>query len=328
MSNTQGNAQKSRFATFVVPAIKDLWSQFGWIVGLLLAGFLAAGYLYHEQTIRDLENQNRQLQGKLSDAERKMQEANQSLGISKSQLESKEKLLQDYQAADLTLRRDLDEFQRKYDLQLQSFSKVIADLQGSTHGGNVHVTPSPDTKEIAFEWWDPLHRFHLSTKNIFGPAEDFLFTYHQTFAVEAVILRQKPKNGVLEVQSVQLNELDSHGNVISKATIDPTKSVFKYAPGPGPSAGLAQQFLLGLTSSMEPELTYEPFHFAKDTVGFGASVFGNKELQAAGLTATWYPAIGSLQSRLGFGLTMGYSSDRKIVGRLVVSIPVATLGGQ
>lgn len=300
-------------------------SRWPYVLTLLLALLAVSAILFSGNQYKHSREVERQIRGELSQKERELQAAESDIGKLKSELVHESDLRKEIEEMRGLDRKKLDDFQKRYDLMVAGVSKIMASLNGSSTGGaSTTTTPSPGV--LSFEWWDKYKRFHLMVPNIYGSSDDIKFSYDQRFAVEAVLFRQNPKDGVLQVMNASLLELDKDGNVINTAKIDLEKSKFSY------SASLLERekerrnsFNFGVTSSAEPIVTFEPRRFYHNSIGVGLGVFGTKSSAGAGIVGQWYPNIGWLQSEIAVGGMVGYSTKNTTEARIFVSIPVGAI---
>lgn len=116
---------------------------------------------------------------------------------------------------------------------------------------DVAVVPNPGValptpnQTIRYEWQDGHKRFHLIDTNILVPG-NATFTSQQQFNLTGVILKQN--GGDLKAQSLLLEEVDSTGIVVGKATL--ANATFNYAPEtPAKTSWFEPHALLGIGST-------------------------------------------------------------------------------
>src|SRR5574337_645015 len=159
------------------------------ILGALLLIF-AGGYFLGHKKVSELDTYNRQLQGQLSDQERALQKANSELGISNSELMTQKQLAIKLKSDNEKYNRQLQLFIKRYNLEIASRDKTIAELKQELSGGNSEVVVgndcnlnSPDNKcVLAYSWEDQYKRFKLADPNVFQKNNE-VFTSKQTFKI-------------------------------------------------------------------------------------------------------------------------------------------------
>jgi hypothetical protein len=198
-----------------------------WIALLLLVLASAAGgaYAYHRYRDADWERRyseyQRQLQGKLTDSEKQMQELNTQLGTAHSQLVTQATLDEKYRALLTSRDADFEQFRREHALALKSLSNSILALQEQERGGKEEaqeVPPAPTQPGapttpatrpvIAYEYSDAEGRFHLKDPDIWVQGDEDL-QLQQFFRVEGTVLQQQ--NGSLMTERIQLTEVSPEG---------------------------------------------------------------------------------------------------------------------
>jgi hypothetical protein len=223
---------------------------------LLVALGSAAGgaYAYHryrdaDWRRRDAEYQ-RQLQGKLTESEQRMQSLNTELGTARSRLVTQATLNEKYQAL-ITKNAEFEKYTREHGLSLQSLSDATFRLQQRGQGGTgtarVEPTPTPKPGEptaaspqvISYEFTDAQGRVHLKDPNIWVHGDEEL-QLEQLFRVEGTVLQQT--NGSLMTQRVQLQEVVAEGEgkyrVLAEAGLVDANFTYANAPGHEPPRGL------------------------------------------------------------------------------------------
>lgn len=306
------------WASGVLPPVK-------WVLLLLLLVAIG-GWVYSYFESQSNANAARQLRGEYTLKEVELLKAKAEIGQLQSTLTTQANLEKVYKASILGKDSELARLKKQYKLEVDSYTHTIAILQGHTSGGQSVATTKP-TGEVHLDWWDPLRRFHLQSENIFEPSS-FEFTYSQVFSIDMVVFKQPTKDGDLRVQSVQLNELNPKtGEVIQKAELDLSKSSFTFGPSTTVKSGPAQHFLVGLSGYAEPVVAWEPYRVFKSSLGFSLMGYRSKAGALVGAVGlNYYPSFSVLHSNLGFGVSVGYSSDHTMEYRAQVVFSILSIG--
>jgi len=294
-------------------------SQYVLVWGLAIA---VAYWLYQQRKVDPAyENAIRQLDGKFTEQEKQLMAAKQDLGQLQSTVATKDEMIKALKKSKLLDQAELNRQMKKFDVNIDTFATIVANLPGHTEGGISHATPHDDT--YAFSWVDEYDRFHLNTPDI-KKDDATKFDYNQWFLVEAVTFKQKPENGQIKVEDVRMAETDKSGNVIQNMVIDTSRSDFKFDIVPPNPPKQGQKFVAGFNSNAEFMGAWEPKRLFNGQMGWGPAVFGDKDHQYAGGEVTYYPKIGSTNFELGVGVSGGYGTGGKSAVRAHILFTVAT----
>ena len=285
---------------------------------------VVVGWWIYQWTEKDLayENSIRQLDGKFTEQEMELMRANESIGKLKSTLATKDEMLRELNKSKLLNTKELKRLQDEFDLEIDTFATIVANLDGYAEGGHGEAIPI-DGSSFAYKWVDEYDRFHLTVPNIRKDA-GIEFKYNQWFRVEAVTFKQQEEDGQIRVESVKMAETTKDGKVIKSLTIDADQSDFKFdiVPPNPPKQGM--KFVAGLSSNAELMAAWEPKRLFGGQFGWGPAVFGNKDAQYAGLELTYYPKFKKTNFEVGVGVSGGYGTGGESVVRAHVLITVAT----
>jgi hypothetical protein len=169
-----------------------------------------------------------------------IQEFDRKLGISDSNLRTKDDLVKKHKKELKALGKDFTKLTKKHKLDIQSRERTIAGLRGAVKGGNTSVTvstPSTSTGEftavievtkemcnnvaIAYQWEDEKQRFKLKDPDIFKE-NDESFEYSQHFEIKGYVFTDKTGN--IQVKKVELKE-------VSPVTRDGEETVYEEVDG-------------------------------------------------------------------------------------------------
>ncbi|QRO02059.1 hypothetical protein JRI60_25135 [Archangium violaceum] len=193
---------------------------------LLVIGSAAGGaYAYHRYKDADWERRDdeyqRQLQGKLTESEKQMQELNTQLSLARAQLVTQGTLEEKYQAQLTARDADFEKFRLEHALALKSISNAVFELRQQELGGTQTAreeppaptrpgepTIPPDQRAISYEFTDKEGRVHLEDPNIWVQGDEKL-QLAQFFRVEGTVLQQT--DGSLMTERVQLIEVAPEG---------------------------------------------------------------------------------------------------------------------
>jgi len=162
-----------------------------------------------------LQEYNRQLSGQLSDKERELQEANESLDVLKSEFVSQSELNKRLKAEKEGLSSEFNAFVKKHNLEIKSRDKTILSLKQQITDGTstVEITDSNSDFDcgvikhncvLSYSWTDKYHRFSLMDIDIFVPDNE-VFLSKQLFKVYGEVWKEK--NGNLKVRRLILKEV-------------------------------------------------------------------------------------------------------------------------
>lgn len=210
------------------------------IIPLLIIGGLVAANAYQYKQNDKVQTYNRQLEGNLTVVEKQLETANSEIGTLNSQLLDQKNLTAYWQKNKENTDKAFDAFKKKYNLEIASMDKTIADLEQQIHGGDTTVVvTNPDVCKdlskcvIEYSWQDTYHRFQLKDPNIFKKGDEN-FTANQTFKIYGEVWRQK--DGSLETRRLVLSEVHKNDKGdyenIPDAKAKIVSSDFKYTNPP------------------------------------------------------------------------------------------------
>jgi hypothetical protein len=188
---------------------------------VLLMGPSSVFMLYK---IRDLSDALKSAQNIIDAKEAGIQELNNKLKIADSDLLTKDALNKKYADELASLESDFKNIVKKYNLELESRDKVIAQLKGKVNGGTTTVAikesadsgatgDKPSTQVISYSWQDPAKRFKLTDPDIFTKDNES-FEYKQKVAVTGYVYTDL--TGELKIRKLTLQEVitDSTGKQV------------------------------------------------------------------------------------------------------------------
>jgi hypothetical protein len=189
-----------------------------------------------------LETYNRQLSGNLSAQEYKLQQANNKLGVSESELVTQQELAERLKKDKEEVDKEFEEFKEKHNLIIKSRDKTIASLKQKLKGGTTDVVVSEDEEGcggiedrcvISYNWADLYNRFQLTDPNIFEKDNE-IFESEQIFKIYGEIYEEK--DGSLQTRRLVLREVFKNENgeykPIPDAKADIVASKFQYSNAP------------------------------------------------------------------------------------------------
>jgi hypothetical protein len=188
---------------------------------VLLMG-LSSALMLHK--ISGLSDALKSAQNIIDAKEAGIQELNNKLKIADSDLLTKEALNKKYADELAGLESDFKNIVKKYNLELESRDKVIAQLKGKVNGGTTTVVikepadsgatgDKPSTQVISYSWQDPAKRFKLTDPDIFTKDNES-FEYKQKVAVTGYVYTDP--TGELKIRKLTLQEVitDSTGKQV------------------------------------------------------------------------------------------------------------------
>lgn len=203
---------------------------------VLLMG-LSSAFMLHK--INGLTDALTSAQNIIDAKEAGIQELNNKLKIADSDLLTKEALNKKYEDELASLESDFKSIVKKYNLELESRDKVIAQLRGKVSGGNTTVvikeptelTPDGDkpVQVISYSWRDKAQRFKLTDPDIFTKDNES-FEYKQQVAITGYVYTDK--TGELKIRKLTLQEVvtDSTGKKVpvDGSSIEVVDNKFEY----------------------------------------------------------------------------------------------------
>jgi hypothetical protein len=231
---------------------------FLWVlISLLVSG----GFFMRSCQMKEnerLQTYNRQLQGKLTDNERELQELNIGLGISRSKLVTQHDLIEQLKRDKQEVDKNFEEFKKKHDLQIKSRDITIARLRQKIDGGTTEVNiVQCDSLDdlgnciISYNWEDTLKRFRLEDPNIFQKNNE-IFRSEQIFKIYGEIWQQE--EGFLQTRRLILREMfknkEGEYKPIPNAKAKIVDSEFQYYNSPtiNPESSWKDLFKLRVTA--------------------------------------------------------------------------------
>ena len=185
---------------------------FPWaLVGLLVFGGGMLSKCQSDANAR-IQDYNRQLEGKLSDQEREMQQLNTALGLAKSELLTQKELSERYKKDREEIDEEFDKFVKKHNLEIASRDRTIAKLKQKIGGDGTAVVVAPNEEScknvekcvISYNWEDTLKRFKLTDPNIWESGDE-VFESEQVFKIYGEVFQQK--DGSLQTRRLVLREV-------------------------------------------------------------------------------------------------------------------------
>lgn len=189
---------------------KTLMAVLGALV--LLMGFSSA-FMLHK--ISGLSDALASAKNVIDAKEAGIQELNNKLKIADSDLVTKDVLNKKYEDELSKLESDFKKIVSKYNLELESRDKVIAQLKGKINGGNTTVVikdpTEPGTTDgekpgqvISYSWQDVSKRFKLTDPDIFTKDNE-TFEYKQQVSVTGYVYTDK--TGEVKIRKLTLQEV-------------------------------------------------------------------------------------------------------------------------
>ncbi|WP_224244335.1 hypothetical protein [Hyalangium gracile] len=168
---------------------------------LVIGSAVGGAYAYHHYKEADWQHRydeyQRQLQGKLTESEKHLQELNTKLDVAHGQLVTQGTLDEKYQALLTSRDTDFEKFRREHELALKSLSNAVFELRQQSKGGTATAREEPSTpaqpggplptgpvqKVISYEFTDKDGRIHLKDPDIWVQGDEEL-QVRQFFRVE------------------------------------------------------------------------------------------------------------------------------------------------
>lgn len=217
------------------------------LIGLLVGAFgthriLTAKYDRFKETYK------RQLDGKLTEQEQELQQANQQLNTVNSELVKEKDLRSFIEKQFQNAERETQQMKnliKKYKLNVESYLNTIAELQKTVEGGSGMATSafpcSLSQQPIPYNY--TLWHKNQTTRRIYLEDPDICkeggekITLNQIFSIKAVGYIQE--NGFLKTQQIWVDEIDPvTRETIDSLQVDVDASQFKYTaripPAPVP----------------------------------------------------------------------------------------------
>ena len=288
--------------------MKELLSALGnkyflWVfIALLIIGGLFIRSCQVEENER-LRTYNRQLEGQLTEKERELQKLNTELGVAKSELvtqkELAKRLKEDKEEVDIAFKK----FRKKYNLEIKSRDKTIAELKQKIAGGTtvVVVEGCDDINHcvISYGWEDTLGRFKLTDPNIFEKDNE-TFESNQVFKVYGEVWQQK--EGSLQIRRLILREVfknaDGEYEPIENAKAEIVDSKFEYHNPPAIDTEWTWKDLFRLRAIAVPSITMIPDP-GRLRLGVGLEFMSWKGLGINTHTAFDFEDASKIEQRIG-----------------------------
>ncbi len=170
----------------------------------------------------------RQMSGQLTEKEQQFQAANQSLGIAQSKLLKQSDLADQYKKDGIAASAEFEAYKKKYNVELQSYQRTIAQLQQQLKNGTTVVNatdprlstdPKPDSQfnkpidpaasKLSYSWNSGDGRFALDDQDVFTKNNE-TFTLHQNFRITGEVFRER--TGFLQTSRLILEEVVPDGS--------------------------------------------------------------------------------------------------------------------
>lgn len=191
----------------------------------VIGSAVAGAYVYHHYQTADWQRRydeyQRQLQGKLTESEQRMQALNTQLGLAHAQLTTQASLDEKYKARLTDRDEDFEKFRREHALALKSISNAVFALQQQEQGGTETAqeqppapprpgapSTAPARQVIAYEFTDKQGRVHLKDPDIWVQGDEEV-RFQQYFQVDGSVLQQT--DGSLMTERVLLTEVSPSG---------------------------------------------------------------------------------------------------------------------
>lgn len=155
----------------------------------------------------------RQVEGKLSEKEERLQGAHHNIGVMKSKLTTQKDLVDEWKNAKEERDEEFQKFVKEHNLKISSMDHTIASLKQKLKGGHTEVTIETSDKKcknigeqcvIKYQWKDTFNRFLLIDTNIFVKGDE-KFESNQVFKIYGEIYEQK--DGSLKTKRLVLREV-------------------------------------------------------------------------------------------------------------------------
>lgn len=330
----------------ILTTIKNLlkyWKALIFVPVLVLLVVLVA---YKHKQLTEAQQQlatyKRQVSGQLTQKEQQLEDANSSLGIAKSQFLQEQDLVKALQEDGVKNSAALEAYEKKFGLELDSYSKTIAILQEQLKGKSTTTISDPTTPPahdpqfnhlidpakdvLSYKWNSGDGRLALTDDNIFSSASNKQFSLSQSFRITAQVLREKV--GFLKTETLTMEEVVQDGKnsdgsikykVVGNAKI--VDSEFKYSEKP-PTDLHAKKGVFGLWGTISGNLGLingTTPHFLLGTgltfiqwqgLGLGVNLYlDTKTYQTSsfGLAATYRPTIKGTE--LNLAISAGIATE-------------------
>lgn len=173
---------------------------------------------------QELQLYKRQMSGVLTDKEKQLEQANNLLGLSQSQLMSQKDLAKAYEQENIKKNSDFEAFKKKHNIELESYQRSVANLRGRLKNKKSTVVTKhrrkitdqkpdaqfnhiidPVKEKIAYNWKSGDGRFELDDPDILVANSIKTFTLNQSFRITGEIYKEKI--GFLKTQRLSLEEV-------------------------------------------------------------------------------------------------------------------------
>jgi F0F1-type ATP synthase membrane subunit b/b' len=307
----------------LVPYLKYLVFG-GAIVFLLFLWHSKSNQLSQLQQALDLYH--RQMSGQLTDAEKKLESANNALGVAQSKMMEQSTLASAYKKENIQTSAEFEQFKKQYKLQLESYQRTIAQLQEQINSKNSTVIttnnprtatdPPPDEQfdhaidpkkeKLSYDWKSGDGRFELYDSDIFVANTTKTFTLSQHFRVTGEIYEERI--GFLRTQRLTLEEVvvdgkNSDGSVRYKVVgmAKVVDSKFNYTVA-SPDTWVPHKGIIGLWGVISGNLGFNNGLNPRFLLGTGLEVL---QWKGIGLGAQLYFDT-SVWKDSGFGIDLAY----------------------
>jgi hypothetical protein len=200
------------------------WKEYGAVtLVILFASLMTACFLMFSH-IRSLKHEINTAKIVLLAKESRIQEFDQALGISNSNLKKQTEINEKYNKEIQQFKKELEEKSKQLsmkDFQLKSYERTIATLQNNVTDGKVVISVDGEEKPItehttptlknviSYTWQDLNNRFKLIDKNIESLGDE-VFTYRQHFKITGMILSDP--SGAIQINKVSIREVIPESN--------------------------------------------------------------------------------------------------------------------
>lgn len=178
---------------------------------------------------QELQLYKRQMSGQLTDKEKALEQGNDALGVAQSKLMEQSNLAKAFEQENIQTSAAFEDFKKKYQLELESYQRTIAQLQEQVKNKNSTVVTvnnprestdappdkqfdhiiDPNKEKISYDWKSGDGRFELSDPDIFVADSLKTFTLNQNFRVTGEVYREKV--GFLKTERLTLEEVVPDG---------------------------------------------------------------------------------------------------------------------
>ncbi len=305
----------------IAPYVK--YAVFIAVIAVLTTLFIKRGNQVDELT-KAMDIYKRQMSGQLTTQEQQFEQANQELGIAKSQLMSQDALLQAAKNDKIASNAALEAFKKKYNADLESYQRTIAQLTQQLQNGKTIVKDTdirkptdavpdkqfdhiidPKTTKLSYEWDSGDGRFILSDPDVFISGNE-TFKLQQNFRITGEIYKEKA--GFLQTSRLTLEEVVSDGNnsdgTPKYKTVNTAKVVdskFNYTEV-APDAWVPKKGVFRLTGIVTGNLGFNNGLTPRFLLGTGLEFL---QIKGLGIGIQLYLDVNKWQES-GFGISLSY----------------------